>query len=56
MHSRKERAAIREDVYRLLKFHDSYIKMMQSYKERLETARKSERKWQRTLNFNGLCG
>lgn len=29
---------------------------MQSYKERLETARKSERKWHRTLKFNGLCG
>jgi hypothetical protein len=29
---------------------------VQKYKERLETARKSERKWQRTLKFNGLYG
>ena len=40
----------------LLKFHDSYVKMVQKYEERLETARKSTRKWQRTLKFNGLCG
>ena len=39
----------------LLKFHDSYVKMVQKYEERLELARKSERKWQRTLKFNGLC-
>ena len=30
--------------------------LMQKYEERLELARKSERKWQRTLKFNGLCG
>ena len=29
--------------------------MVQKYEERLELARKSERKWQRTLKFNGLC-
>ena len=29
--------------------------LMQKYEERLELARKSERKWQRTLKFKGLC-
>ena len=28
---------------------------MQKYEERLELARKSERKWLRTLKFKGLC-
>ena len=30
--------------------------MVQKYKERLETARKSTRKWQRTLKINKLYG
>ena len=30
--------------------------MVQKYEERLELARKTYRKWQRTLKFNGLCG
>ena len=30
--------------------------MVQKYEERLETARKSTRKWQRTLKYNGLYG
>jgi len=30
--------------------------LVQKYEERLETARKTYRKWQRTLKFNGLCG
>ena len=29
--------------------------MVQKYEERLETARKSTKKWQRTLKFKGLC-
>ncbi len=29
--------------------------LMQKYEERLELARKSERKWQRTLKFKRLC-
>ena len=29
--------------------------LMQKYEERLELARKSERKWQRTLKFKVLC-
>lgn len=29
--------------------------MVQKYEERLELARKSERKWLRTLKFKGLC-
>ena len=40
----------------LLKFHDSYVKMVQKYEERLETARKSTKKWQRTLKINRLYG
>jgi hypothetical protein len=28
---------------------------VQKYEERLELARKSERKWLRTLKFKGLC-
>ncbi|EFB34028.1 hypothetical protein PREVCOP_06594, partial [Segatella copri DSM 18205] len=28
--------------------------LVQKYEERLETARKTYRKWQRTLKFNGL--
>ena len=29
--------------------------LVQKYEERLELARKSERKWLRTLKFKGLC-
>ena len=30
--------------------------LVQKYEERLELARKTYRKWQRTLKFKGLCG